>query len=130
VLASVEPVVIGWISLGIVGLSINLFALGDAILDDRVIKRRSTNGLLRLAAAGNLARELGRVTVQSLLLLLGVLAAFLEPPPPGYDVTTFEHAFRVAMFAVQAFLILGAISDRVIRRRMLNYPDSDVDREG
>jgi hypothetical protein len=120
--STVSTVELAWLIGGAAALLLNVLALRDVVDDRRVLRAEQRNGLLRIAANGGVYREAQRVAAQVLLLLVGMIAAATPDPPQG---TSSDDVRRWAILAVllafQWLLVVSALYDRVVRRRMVEY---------
>lgn len=119
-LGTVEQIEAWWIAVTAIGAALNLWAMADAIADERARVRYRRNGLIAIASRASVIASGGLLLVQLLLLAVGLEAATLPPPPP-HKLTEVELVFDVALFGIALVMVLLAVNSRVARRKMLRY---------
>lgn len=117
----ISPIEAFWIGVNGFACLFTTLALIDAWADRQAI--RALNGRAReIAANGNVRRELLRLVVQNILLLLVVPGIFSDQQVP-------LNFFVVMLIAIPVVLLISTVADLRDRKRLLAIISSDLDQE-
>lgn len=120
--STVSAVEVIWLAGGTVAMALSIWAWRDARGDDEALRRRRRNGLLKIASRQTRVSQAGRVAMQALLLLAGLIAATTPEPPPLPVSYEFRRWATISiLLAFQWGLAGGALVDRLFRRQMIRY---------
>lgn len=115
---------------GLLALGGNLHLARDARSDLALLKSESRNGLLLMAARGNVRREATRVLLQVLLLAAVAVQMTADGPPEPYASSGARQLTVFVLLAFQWGLVVAAAAERRTRKAMIAYDDRRDRRSG
>jgi hypothetical protein len=105
-LNTVQPIEVFWVLIALIGMG---FSVSNLVASQRSVRflksKRILNGRVRLAKNSRIT-EFVRLLIQSIEIMIGVLAMTLAPGP---DVSTLPPKIRISSYAIEYGLIGIAI---------------------
>lgn len=118
-----NPIVLLWTSGALLGVLINLWAMGDAMLDLQALRASGLNGAREIVAKGNIRREAFRIFKQGCFLAVGLYFLWLPPVPgrTGQGPSAASVVLVTGLLLASFSMDLGALIDRRERIRLIAY---------
>lgn len=123
-----------WTLLGILGTTVGILNLWDAVLDKRAIDqmpsvdRRRKN--LTIMADASVRHEILRTSKMAVVLAIGLIAGLSRPPiPDDVKVPTWTPvgiALTAGLFYIVLVIIAQMVLDRRVRRQFYQRRDNSV----
>lgn len=118
---TVSVVELVWFLIGVTGLVVSWANLIDCWRDTVALNFSGRNGLLRLAAQGNMREETLRVAKCVTICVIGV-AAMLTPPASGArPITPLAIFLTFGLFVLGVLIVIGSIAARRTRVLMREH---------
>lgn len=120
----VSDIEILWVLIALAGLIFSLFNLRESIIDIRELRvRRITNGRKKIAITGFKA-EIGRVIIQFIFILIGVMAMTFQDAPQSHEpfkIALFRFIFQWGLIVSSIILSLKSYWNYILRKDLLRY---------
>ncbi len=113
----------------LIGVILNAYALVEAMKDAQALARTGLNGTRRLVASSNIQQELIRLVIQILLVVTGVTASILPPPPDLPEAFMWSgNIQRSVLLLITFMLAFKGLLDVRDRRVLLRLWIAEQDR--
>jgi hypothetical protein len=129
ILETASVLELAWTSLGVTGLVASVWSLADAYGDRAALRVAALNGPRELVARTNIRNDALRALMQSIIIMIGIIA-LVAPNPPPHPLTLSEVLFAGGLMTIAVVLAGLSLWDRRDRRRLIAAVLDDEDRGG
>lgn len=111
---------------GLSGLGFSIWGLATAWIDLTFLTASNVNGARRVVALQNITKESFRMTLQTIIVIVGAVCVLNAPPPPDYRMLPQSLIAIVAWLISSGLLSVWVVLDRVRRIQLEHIYDAAV----